>query len=273
MTDLPMPATRPATALWPLYAVALGLVALAVLGPALAPHDPIQIAIMDRLSGPSATYPLGTDAMGRCILSRLLHGARWSLGLAFLISLIGLLTGTLIGILSASTGRWGDALFMRMTDTFLAFPELIAAVVIAGLLGPGIGSLVLSLSLVGWMRYARVTRGLCLNLNNRDYMVQARLSGLSARQQAKWHYAPALAPTLIVLWSLMFGRSILAISGLGFLGFGVQPPMPEWGTLLLDGKAYLRSEPQLMLWPGLAILITVLIINLTGDRLRDHTHL
>lgn len=273
MAELSTPLVRTTPSLWPIYWVALGLLALALLGPVLAPNDPIQIAVMDRLSGPSVTYPLGTDAMGRCILSRLMHGARWSLGLALVISLIGLLIGTLVGVLSASTGRLGDALFMRITDTFLAFPELIAAVVIAGLLGPGIGSLVLSLSLVGWMRYARVARGVCLNLNHRDYVIQARLTGLNGWHLARWHYAPALALSLIVLWSLMFGRSILAISGLGFLGFGVQPPMPEWGTLLLDGKAYIRSEPQLMLWPGLVILLTVLTINLTGDRLRDHTHL
>lgn len=273
MTELSLPLSRETPRLWSLYLVAGSLLALALFGPLLAPNDPVQIAIMDRLSGPSVTYPLGTDALGRCIFSRLLHGARWSLGLAFLISLIGLLIGTLVGLLAATTGRGGDALLMRITDAFLAFPELIAAIVIAGLLGPGIDSLVLSLSLVGWMRYARVTRGICLDLNNRDYLIQARLFGLNTMQLAKWHYVPELAPSLIVLWSLMFGRSILAISGLGFLGFGVQPPMPEWGTLLLDGKNYIRSEPQLMLWPGLVILLTVLTINLSGDRLRDHTRL
>ncbi|MEM9629498.1 MAG: ABC transporter permease subunit [Pseudomonadota bacterium] len=245
------------------------LAALALFGPYLAPNPPNAIDIPNRLAGPGAVYPLGTDAMGRCILSRLLHGARWSLGLAFLVSTIGLVAGSLIGLVAAMGGRAVDWSLMRVTDIFLAFPELIAAVVIAGLLGAGTGSLIFTLTITGWMRYARVARGIGLGLQSRGYVVQARLAGLSGTDIAYWHYLPALLPSLTVVWTGMLARAILGISALGFLGFGVQPPTPEWGTMLLDARVHIRSSPLQMIWPGLAVVICVLAFNLAGDALRD----
>jgi len=250
-------------------ALTVALVALAVLGPLFAPHDPTAIDVPNRLAPPGATWPLGTDAMGRCVLSRLLHGAGWTLGLALLVSLIGLVAGALIGLVAAMGGRAVDWIVMRATDSFLAFPDLVAAVVIAGVLGAGTSSLVFALSITGWMRYARVTRGIGLSVQTRGYVVQARLAGLSPVGIARWHYLPSLTPSLVVVWTGMFARAILGISALGFLGFGVQPPTPEWGTMLLDARVHLRSSPLLMVWPGLAIAVTVLAINLTGDALRD----
>jgi ABC-type dipeptide/oligopeptide/nickel transport system permease subunit len=152
---------------------------IAVAGPLLAPYDPTAINISHRLSPPTSDWLLGTDALGRDILSRLLHGARWSLGLAFLISLIGLCLGTAVGLVAALGGKAADWALMRTTDAFLAFPELVAAVVIAGMLGGGVSSLILALSVTGWMRYARVARGIGLSLSSRGYVVQARLAGLS----------------------------------------------------------------------------------------------
>ncbi|WP_261385919.1 ABC transporter permease [Tateyamaria omphalii] len=202
-------------------------------------------------------------------MSRLLHGAKWTIGIAFLISLVGLLVGTLIGLVAALGGRVMDWVCMRTTDTFLAFPDLVAAVVIAGVLGAGTGSLIFALTITGWMRYARVARGIGLSLQNRGYVVQARLAGLSALAIARWHYIPALLPSLTVVWTGMFARAILGISALGFLGFGVQPPMPEWGSMLLDARIHMRSTPLQMIWPGLAVVCSVLAINLAGDALRD----
>lgn len=242
---------------------------LVVLGPLLAPYDPTAINIPNRLAPPGGEWLLGTDALGRDIFSRLLHGARWSLGLAFVISLIGLLVGTLIGLIAALGGKLADWAVMRTTDTFLAFPDLVAAVVIAGLLGAGVWSLIFALSVTGWMRYARVARGIGLSLATRGYVVQARLAGLSPWAIARWHYLPSLLPSLTVVWTGMFARAILGISGLGFLGFGVQPPMAEWGTMLLDARIHMRSTPLQMIWPGLAVVISVLAINLAGDSLRD----
>lgn len=245
------------------------LVLLAIVGPYLAPHNPVAIDIPNRLQPPGVHWPLGTDAMGRCILSRILHGARWSLGLAFVISLIGLLLGTFAGLVAAMGGRVIDWCVMRITDSFLAFPELVAAVVVASLLGAGTASLIFALSITGWMRYARVARGIALSLASRGYVIQAKLAGLSYPRLALRHYFPSLLPSLVVVWTGMFARAILGISALGFLGFGVQPPAPEWGTMLLDARVHMRSTPLQMLWPGLAIVICVLAINLTGDVLRD----
>lgn len=247
----------------------IGLVLLAGLGPILAPYDPLAIDIPNRLAGPSGEFPLGTDALGRDILSRLLHGARWSLGLAFLISIISLVIGTALGLVATQGGRVTDWIVMRTTDTFLAFPELVAAIVISGLMGAGTWSLIFALSVTGWMRYARVARGIGLSVQSRGYVVQARLAGLSGWSIARWHYLPSLVPSLTVVWTGMFARAILGISALGFLGFGVQPPNPEWGAMLLDARIHLRSTPLQMVWPGLAVVFCVLTINLVGDALRD----
>lgn len=252
-----------------LVLIAAAAVVLATFGPMLAPYDPTAINIPKRLSSPGGEFLLGTDALGRDILSRLLHGARWSLGLAFLISLIGLVIGTLIGLIAALGGKATDWTVMRTTDTFLAFPELVAAVVIAGLLGADTWSLIFALSVTGWMRYARIARGIGLSLQTRGYVVQAKLAGQPAWAIARWHYLPSLIPSLTVVWTGMFARAILGISALGFLGFGVQPPTPEWGTMLLDARVHMRSTPLQMIWPGLAVVTCVLAINLAGDALRD----
>ncbi|MEL6171569.1 MAG: ABC transporter permease [Pseudomonadota bacterium] len=249
--------------------LAIVLVFVAVVGPYLAPYDPVAIDIPKRLSRPSAEFLLGTDALGRDILSRLLYGAQWSLGLAFLISFIGLCLGTAIGLVAALGGKWVDWAVMRTTDTFLAFPDLVAAVVIAGLMGAGTWSLIFALSVTGWMRYARVARGIGLSLETRGYVIQAKLAGLSSLSIARWHYLPSLLPSLTVVWTGMFARAILGISALGFLGFGVQPPVPEWGTMLLDARIHMRSTPLQMIWPGIAVVACVLAINLAGDALRD----
>jgi peptide/nickel transport system permease protein len=249
--------------------VVCGLACVAVFGPLLAPYDPTSIDIPNRLSGPSPEFPLGTDAFGRDILSRLLHGARWSLGLAFLISVLSLLIGTILGLIAGLGGKVADWIVMRTTDTFLAFPELVAAVVIAGLMGAGTWSLIFALSVTGWMRYARVARGIGLSVQGRGYVVQAQLAGMPAWSIARWHYLPSLVPSLTVVWTGMFARAILGISALGFLGFGVQPPIPEWGAMLLDARVHMRSTPLQMIWPGLAVVVSVLSINLAGDALRD----
>jgi peptide/nickel transport system permease protein len=250
-------------------ALACVILFLVGVGPMLTPYDPTAINIPDRLSPPSAEFLLGTDALGRDILSRLLHGARWSLGLAFLISLIGLCIGTLVGLAAALGGKLADWIVMRTTDTFLAFPELVAAVVIAGMMGASTWSLIFALSITGWMRYARVARGIGLSLQTRGYVVQAKLAGLPLMSIARWHYLPSLAPSLMVVWTGAFARAILGISALGFLGFGIQPPTPEWGAMLLDARVHMRSTPLQMIWPGLAVVICVLAINLAGDTLRD----
>lgn len=250
-------------------AAILCILAVAIAGFLLSPYAPNTPDFLDRLSPPSKTHWFGTDQLGRDVATRLLYGGVWSIGLAFLITLAGAVTGTVIGLLAGHFGRMTDVALMRMTDSFFAFPELIAAVTIAGVLGPSTANMVFALILVGWMKFARLVRSLGIDLSHRDFVVQARLNGLPSSRILWRHILPNIGPSLLVLWTNAWSRSILSISGLSFLGFGVQPPNAEWGAMLLDGKAYMQTAPHLMIFPGLAILLSVLLINLTGDRLRD----
>ena len=242
---------------------------LAAAGFLFSPYGPNTPDFLNRLSPPSADHWFGTDQLGRDVATRLLYGGISSIGLAFLITSIGAIVGTIVGLAAGHFGRAADTALMRVTDSFFAFPELVAAVTIAGVLGPNTTNMVLALILVGWMKFARLVRGLSVELSHRDFITQAKLNGLPSRLILWRHILPNIGPSLLVLWTNSWSRTILSISGLSFLGLGVQPPNPEWGAMLLDGKAYMQTAPHLMIFPGLAILITVLAINLTGDRLRD----
>lgn len=255
-----------------LRSLAFGLAGLGVLivaGFALTPYGPTDPDFLNRLSGPSPEHWFGTDQLGRDIATRLLFGGLWSLGLAFLITTVGALVGVIVGLAAGHFGRFADVGLMRVTDSFFAFPELIAAVTIAGVLGPSTTNMVLALILVSWMKFARLVRSLAISIAHRDFVLQARLNGLPSWLILWRHVLPNIGPSLLVLWTNAWSRSILSISGLSFLGFGVQPPHAEWGAMLLDGKSYMQTAPHVMIFPGLAILLAVLSINLIGDRLRD----
>lgn len=257
--------SRPSAMLWALTAVVL-LVIAAFLS---TPYDPTKADFLNRLAPPSPQHWFGTDHLGRDIATRVLYGSVWSLGLSLCVVSIGAVIGTSVGLIAAQRGRWADMLLMRLTDSFFAFPELIAAVTIAGLFGPSTMNLVLALIVVSWMKFARLVRSLAVAVVQQDYVLQARLNGLPAHLVLWRHILPNVLPGVFVLWTNSWSRTILAISGLSFLGFGVQPPNAEWGAMLLDGKTYLHTAPHIMIFPGLAVLTAVLIINLTGDRLRD----
>lgn len=249
--------------------VCLALLSLWSLALWLTPYEPAAADFLDRLAPPSATHWAGTDHLGRDIATRLLYGAGWSLGLSLAISLTGFVVGTFVGIFAARSGPAGDFAVMRVTDSFFAFPELIAAVTFAGLFGPSTTNLVIALMMVSWMKFARLARALTVNLGESDFITQARLNGLSSLLILWRHLLPNILPSLLVLWTNSWSRTILSVSGLSFLGFGVQPPSAEWGAMLLDGKAYMQTAPHIMIFPGLAVLLAVMVINLTGDRLRD----
>jgi len=239
------------------------------LGLWLTPYDPAEADFLNRLAAPEPAHWFGTDHLGRDIGTRLLFGTFWSLGLSLAISLAGLVTGTMVGLVAGGAGRLTDMTLMRVTDSFFAFPELVAAVAFAGLFGPSTTNLVIALSAVSWMKFTRLSRSLSLTVAEKDFVVQAHMNGLS-RGLILWrHILPNVIPSLLVLWTSSWSRTILAISGLSFLGFGVQPPTAEWGAMLLDGKSYMQTAPHLMIFPGLAVLISVLVINPAGDRLRD----
>lgn len=254
------------------FQIAIGLAIFACLiaiGWWLTPYDPAKADFLDRLTPPNGKHWFGTDHLGRDIGTRLLQGMLWSLGLSFAIATIGLIVGTIVGLVAARSGELGDFVLMRATDSFFAFPELIAAVAFAGLFGPSTTNLVIALSIVSWMKFTRLARSLAHGLDERDFVIQARLNGLSSALILWRHILPNVVPSLLVLWTNSWSRTILSVSGLSFLGFGVQPPTAEWGAMLLDGKPYMQTAPHMMIFPGLAVLLSVLTINLVGDRLRD----
>lgn len=251
-------------------AVVVGLFALAALAaPVLAPHDPIAVDSASRLATPSREHLLGTDALGRDLLSRLLYGSRWSLGVAVLATILVMTVGVVVGTVAGYAGGRTDQILMRLVDVVLAFPGLIAALAIAGALGPGIHHVILGLVAVWWAEYARIVRSIVLSVRELHYVEAARALGASDLRVVVRHVLPQVIPPVTVLATLELGTLILALAGLNFLGLGVQPPTPEWGAMINQGRAHLTTAPHLMLYPGLAISVVVMGFNLLGDGLRD----
>ena len=245
-----------------------GCVALALLGPAVAPHDPLVVT-PERLSRPGASHLLGTDGLGRDLFSRLLHGARLSLGsaavAAALVSMIGLVVGTLAGYL----GGVPDKVLMRLVDVVLAVPGLVLALAVAGLFEPSLLAVMLALVTVWWAGYARIVRGLVLSIREQPFVESARAVGAGEWRVVSRHVLPGVVSTVVVLATLEIGQLLLVISGLSFLGLGSPPPTPEWGAMLNDGRVYFLSDPHVVLVPGIAISLAVLGFNLLGDGIRD----
>lgn len=245
------------------FFVACGLAA-----PLIAPHDPIAISDSS-LVAPSWNHPLGTDALGRDLLSRLLFGARVSLGAAFVTAGLVTTLGVVLGTIAGFYRRIAETLIMGVVDVVLAFPALVLALAIAGLLTPGILTVVLALTTVWWVSYARIIRGLVVSIREREFVDGARALGAGNAFIIRRHVLPHVLSPVIVLITLEMGSLILALSALSFLGLGAQPPTPEWGAMLNEGRAYFFSAPQLMLAPGAAITLVVLGFNLLGDGIRD----
>ena len=241
----------------------------ALLAPVLTPYDPAAAVPTQRLAGPGPEHPLGTDNLGRDILSRLLFGSRWSLGTAAMATLLIMTIGVTVGSVGGYYGGRLDELVGLVVDVLLAFPSLVLALAIAGTLGPGILNIMLGLVSVWWVGYARVVRGLVLATREQQFVLAARCLGARDRRVIVRHVLPNVLPPVVVLATLEMGGLILAISGLSFLGLGVQPPAPEWGAMLNDGRGFLFGAPQLMIYPGLAISLVVIAFNLLGDGLRD----
>lgn len=240
-----------------------------LLAPVLSPHDPAEQNLQQRLATPSWRYPMGTDDLGRCVLSRILYGARVSIFTAIIIVGISGSIGTFIGLVSGTFGGVIDETLMRVVDIFLTFPALILALVIAGFLGPGLISSMISLAIVGWARYARIARGCTLSVKEMAFIEAAIAIGNSKCQIMMRHILPEILSPLVVMGTLGIGWTILSVATLSFLGLGAQPPMPEWGSMLNSGRTFLRIAPYLTAFPGLAIMVTVLAFNFLGEALRD----
>jgi peptide/nickel transport system permease protein len=245
------------------------LLVLALVGPAVAPHPPAQQQLDAGLQGPSWEHPLGQDRLGRDQLSRLLVGARLSLLVGLAVVSVSLLVGLLVGGLAGLMGGWVDELLMRFTDIMLAFPGLLLAIAFTAVLGPGLDHVILALCLMGWVGYARLVRGQLLALREQDYVIAARAIGVRWPRLFGRHLLPNLIAPLLVEASFGMAHAITAEAGLSFLGLGVQPPAPSWGSMLAEGRAYGLLAPHLTLVPGLAIMTVVLGLNLLGDGLRD----
>ncbi len=247
----------------------LFLALIAVFAPYIAPHDPIEINLKERLLAPNMEYPLGTDNLGRCMLSRIIYGARISLQIGIIVVGITSVIGITLGMIAGYYGGVLDELIMRGVDILLVFPGIILALVIAGILGPGLFNVMLALAIVGWTGYARVVRGVVLSVKEKEYVESARALGVGDWYIITRHILPSCVAPIIVIATLGMAYVILAAAALSFLGLGAQPPTPEWGSMLNNGKNFMRTAPHLTIFPGLAIMITILAFNFIGDGLRD----
>ena len=247
----------------------------AIFAPLIAPHPPGKIDLTARLlppfwlEGGRIAYPLGTDNVGRDVLSRIIHGARVSLSVGAGAVILGALIGSTIGLAAGYFGGWVDAVLMRITDIFLAFPKLILALALVAVLGPGMVNAVLAIAITSWPPYARVARAETLTVRNSDYIAATRLQGASALRLIWGHVMPMCLPSVIIRVTLDMAGVILTAAGLGFLGLGVQPPLPEWGLMISAGRKFLFEQWWVATMPGLAIFIVSLGFNLLGDGLRD----
>jgi dipeptide transport system permease protein len=255
--------------------VFMALIALAILAPLIAPHDPTAQA-RDALlvppfwqEGGRIDYLLGTDAIGRDILSRLLYGARFSLFIGVVVVTIALTGGVIVGLWAGFYGGWVDSVIMRIMDVILAFPSLLLALVLVAILGPGLLNAMIAIALVLQPHFARLTRAAVMAEKNREYVMAARVAGASKTRLMFRTILPNCLGPLIVQATLSFSNAILDAAALGFLGMGAQPPTPEWGTMLAEAREFILRAWWVVTLPGLAILITVLAINLMGDGLRD----
>ncbi|MGZ3216862.1 nickel transporter permease [Paracoccus sp. T5] len=245
------------------------LIGMAILAPWSAPQSPYAQNLGNRLQPPSAAHWLGTDALGRDILSRLIHGSRITLFIVGTVALIAPVIGLFIGTVAGFAGGWVDQVLMRITDIFLAFPKLILALAFVAALGPSIGNAVLALALTAWPPYARLARAETLTIRNADFIAAARLQGAGRLRLLVRHIWPLCVSSLIVRVALDMAGIILSAAGLGFLGLGAQPPMPEWGAMISDGRAYILDFWWVAAMPGLAIFTVSMAFNLLGDGLRD----
>lgn len=250
--------------------ILLALVAIAAAAPVLAPHDPFVQDLGNRLA-PLGTegHVLGTDSLGRDILSRLIYGSRITLYIVALVALIAPIAGLLVGTVSGYIGGWVDVVLMRITDIFLAFPRLVLALAFVAALGAGIENAVLAISLTAWPPYARIARAETLTIRSADYISAIQLQGAGAMRIITRHIWPLCISSLIVRVTLDMAGIILAAAGLGFLGLGAQPPSPEWGAMISEGRRFILDHWWVATMPGLAIFTVSLAFNLLGDGLRD----
>ena len=251
-------------------ALAVILLLVALFAKYICPYDPYAQDLMMAQKPPSLAHPLGTDRYGRDMLSRVIIGSTTSIFATLLLVAIITLAGTAIGIVCAWKGGKVDTVLMRISDLFLAFPGLVFALAVAGVLGGGVHNAIIALAVIGWPKFARLSRGLTLAQKNEPYMMAARLSGSSTVKLLIKHILPNIGGPVLVTAVLDIGTMMMELAGLSFLGLGVKPPMAEWGSMINEGRSMLQVSPWMVLAPGAAIFVTVMVFNLLGDTLRDY---
>jgi len=242
---------------------------LAVFGPRIAPYDPYEVKLQERFITPSKGHWFGTDKMGRDVLSRMLHGAGYSIRAGLIVLVIAVPVGIILGGIAGLFGGWRDEMIMRITDVFLAFPSLILAMSFSAALGPSLFNAMIALSIVWWPMYTRLIRGQALSVREMSYVEAARSRGAGNWYLVRRHILPNCLSPILVTFTLDMGWIITATAALSFLGFGAQPPTPEWGRMVSDGRIYLMQAWWVSVFPGMAIAMTVLGFNLLGDGIRD----
>ena len=250
-------------------ALVAGLLFIACFGQYIVSYDPYAQDLNNALQAPSGSHLLGTDRYGRDLLTRIIVGAQTTIFSALALVAGITIIGTIVGIICGYVGGWIDSLLMRISDIFLAFPEMVFAIAIAGVLNGGIWSAAIAVGLIAWPRYARVARSQVLSMKNHQYMNAAKLTGTPWYKMIVKHIMPNILGPIIVTAALDIGAMIMNLAGLSYLGLGVVPPTPEWGSMMSEGRSMLQTSPWIVLAPGLAIFITVVIFNLLGDTVRD----
>ncbi|WP_070971989.1 nickel ABC transporter permease subunit NikC [Vibrio sonorensis] len=245
------------------------LIAVALFSPWISPYDPNAIDLSQRLQGMSAEHWLGTDHLGRDMFSRLVSATSVSLGAVFATLSLMLVIGVGLGGLAGFVGGRVDQVIMRTCDVFMTFPTVVLALFMVALLGTGMTNVIIAIAVTHWAWYARISRSLVLSIRHSDYLRASRLAGAPATVRFRVHILPNILVQLMVLATLDIGHVMLHVSGLSFLGLGVESPTPEWGVMINDARQFIWTNPMLVIWPGLAILISVMAFNLLGDALRD----
>lgn len=245
------------------------VILIAILAPIIATHDPYESNMTNVLQMPSGEHILGTDKLGRDTFSRIIYGTQTSLFMTICLVILTSTIGSLVGILSGYFGGKVEIVLMRLADIMLSFPGVILAIAIAGILGGSIINTIFALVIVSWAKYARLVRSLVIKLRNNDFIIAAKVNGTTIINILWRHILPNILPMIVITGAMDIGTMMMEIAGLSFLGFGAQPPTPEWGLMLNEGRQYIQTAPWLMIYPGLAIFIVVAIFNLWGDSLRD----
>jgi len=252
-----------------LVLLAASLVLIALFAREIVPYSPYESNLKEAFLSPSAAHWFGTDKLGRDILSRVIYGLRVSMTASLILVSIIFLTGTILGTVSGFYGGMVDAVIMRFSDMMISFPGMVLAIAVAGIIGASITNAIIAIAAVSWTKYARLARSLVLKIRHKDYIYAAQIIGTRDIDILRYYLIPNALPTLIITAATDIGTMILELAGLSFLGFGAQAPLAEWGLMLNEGRAYMFDCPWLMVFPGIAICVVVIIFNLLGDCLRD----